>query len=487
MSHKKRKTFKRLDKMVDLIFAGFLLIVLLYSGYSWWDNHQMYAQASSSHYAMFRPSPVYEDETLGFEELRQMNADVFGWIEIFGTGIDYPLLQTTDNHHYVYHSVRNVPSRAGAIFLDFRNAQQLTDFNNIIYGHDMARGVMFGDIARFEEEHFFDTHRFGTIFNGDRFYGIEIFAFMLVDAFDTGINGLYNPNIRHDEEKYALFARIEQEALLLQTDIFDDLTTDDQLIMLSTCTPLMTNGRHLLIGRLMNDIPENTSAGQTLTGGLDQLLAGIGEFGLMMGGIFTIILTAGITFLIADKQKKKKLLKAYGEAMPKANKQRKLSIFEEGLFFMGKLGMITVMLYAFFTYAFGFVQMVDASMAPAVQSGDFILFQRIGRDLILATDVIVIDQGNGPEIRRVVAVEGDVVNITERGLEVNGRLQNETFIFEITEHFEEGTAFPLIVPYNQVFVLGDSRTRSVDSRIYGPVRIEDVLGSVVTVFRGKNL
>lgn len=485
MAKKQRKFIKRIEKTVDWVFVGFLLIVLLYSAYSWWDTNRMYQAAASSNYAMFRPSPVLvDDNELGFEELRQINPNVFGWVHIFGTHIDYPLLQTTDNYRYVYHSARGVPSRAGAIFLDFRNRRDFTDFNNIIYGHDMDRGAMFGDLARFEEEYFFDTHRFGTIFNGDRFYGIEVFAFMLIDAND---GGLYNPNIILDVDKEAFFERIYDDAIQVQDDIFETLTTDDRLVMLSTCTQVITNGRHVLFGRLMDEIPEDTIGGQSMTGGLDALLAGIGEFGLILGAALVVVLTAGITFFIADARRKKKLLKEHGELVQKANKRRKLSIWEESLFLVGKLAMVLMVLFIFFNYAFGITNVADASMAPAMQQGDIVLFQRIAANYVIAMDVVVVENGQGTQVRRVVAVAGDVVDINDQGLFVNGRPQSERHIYEITEYFEEGVEFPLTVPYNQVFVLGDSRTRSRDSRIYGPVSLEDVLGSVVTIFRGRNL
>ena len=481
MAQKKRKILKRVDKTVDLIFVGFLLIILLYSGYSWWDTNNMYTLASAANYAMFRPNPVYiEEEGLGFEELQRINPNVFGWIHIFGTNIDYPLLQTTDNQRYVYHSARGEASRAGAIFLDFRNNQDFTDFNNIIYGHDMDRGAMFGDIAGFEAEHIFETHRFGVLFTGEKFYGIELFSFILADANNQA---LYNPNIVLDEAKEAFFELLYEESIQFR-DL--GLTVDDRLVMLSTCTPNMTNGRHILMGRLMEEIPEDLFDGSGGGRGIDRLLAGIGELGLAVGSLLIVILTAGITFFIANARKRKKLL-AEGAALVKAEKRRKLSIMEEALFTFGKVVMIGAMLFMFFRFAFGFVQVTDASMIPSMREGDLVLYQRIGASHVLAADVIVVNQGGQAQVRRTIAVAGDVVDITERGLEINGRIQNELHIFELTEQFSEGIEFPLTVPYGEIFVMGDSRARSRDSRIYGTVHLDDVLGSVVTVLRGREL
>ena len=483
MAQKKRKMLKKLDKSIDLVFVGFLLIVLLYSAYSWWDTNRMYQLASASNYAMFRPSPVHvSDDEIGFDELKMINPNVFGWINIFGTNIDYPLLQSDDNIRYVYTNARGEASRAGAIFLDFRNSRDFTDFNNIIYGHDMDRGAMFGDIVKFEAEHFFENHRFGTLFTGEKFYGIEIFSFILADAND---NALYNPNVTSSEEQQVLL-----EYLFDNATHFRDLefTEEDRLVMLSTCTQVMTNGRHVIVGRLMDEIPEGTSEITSSSRGIDDLIAGIGELGLALGSILVVILTAGITFFIADARKKKKMLAEYGEMIQKSPKRRSLSLVEELLFLFGKLAMIICMLYVFFTFAFGLVQVGDASMSPSMREGDFVLYQRIGASHVQAMDVIVVDHGNGHvQVRRTIAVGGDVVDITDQGLVINGRIQNERHIFELTEQLPEGVEFPLTVPHGEIFVLGDSRVRSRDSRIYGTVSLEDVLGNVVTVLRGRNL
>jgi len=473
-----RRFLKRIDKTVDLIFVGFLLIVLIYSGYAWWDTNSMYLQAGAANYAMFRPNPAQEEE-IGFDELQEINPNVFGWIHVFGTHIDYPLLQGVDNLRYVETNARGEHSAAGAIFLDFRNNQNFTDFNNIIYGHDMDRGAMFGDIALFEENYFFHSRRFGTIFTGEKFYGLEIFSFLFADAYD---NDFYNPNITDDEQKIALIERIFEESIQYR-DLA--LTVDDRLVVMSTCTPTATNGRHLLVARLMDEIPEDSFEGDPTrtVSGIDRLIAGVGEIGLIIGAILILFLTVGITTWLARRKRKAEI----AELMPKVERRKRLTLREELLFLFGKIGMIGLMLFMCFNVVFGFVRIEDASMEPSLRESDIVLFQRIGASHVLARDVVVVEMNGVPQVRRAIAVAGDTVDITERGLEINGRVQSELGIFEITEQFSEGVQFPLVVPEGEIFVMGDSRARSRDSRIYGTISLDDVLGSVVTVLRGRNI
>jgi len=498
MNQKTPRTFiKIIEKMVDLTVVLLLLAFLIYGGYSMWDTSRMYSFASSTAYAAYRPT---REEELGFEQLQEINPDVFGWITVYGTHIDYPLLQGTDNERYVHTNARGEPAMSGAIFLDYRNNQDFTDFNNIIYGHDMARNAMFGDIANFEQEYFFESRRFGVIFTGEEYYGIEIFAFLLVDAHDFEI---YNPTLIDPDIKEVFLQRLSAEAIHLREL---DITTNDRIVMLSTCTPTATNGRHILVARLMDEVPEDIFDGDHIGDGTDTLL-GVNPLGLATGSLLVIVVTVVITLSIKKKQKQpalltledeleaelvreteKEYLKKKKPKKPKKLKKPKkpLSLLEELLFLFGKIAMILIILAVLFTFVFGATQVNDATMAPAMREGDIVFFQRMGQDFI-ATDAIVVRYGGQTQVRRVVAVANDTVDITDQGLIINGLLQQELHIFEETTQFMEGITFPLVVPEGEVFVLGDSRGRSRDSRIYGTVRTDDILGSVVTVIRRRNL
>jgi len=468
-----RKFVKKIDKIVDFIVVLFLFSFLLYGGYSIWDSNQMYNRAGSAAYAVYRPT---REEETDFEQLKSINPNVFGWITVFGTHIDYPLLQSDDNLRYVHTNARGEPARSGAIFLDFRNNQDFTDFNNIIYGHDMAREAMFGGIVRFEEEHFFELHRYGMLFTGEKYYGIEFFSFLLVDAHDFEI---YNPTIADPELKEILIQRFFDEAIQYREL---DITINNRLVVLSTCTQRITNGRHILVGRLMEEVPEDAFEGvQEDRAGA----SGIDQLGLTMGSLLVIFVTAGITLFIIKKKRKKS--GDLEEEMSLPEKERKRStLLEEFLFLFGKVAMILITLSLLFVFVFGAMQVNDSSMNPAMREGDIVLFQRIGAE-IGVFDAIVVSYNGQLQVRRVVAVGGDSIDITDQGLMINGLLQQELHIFEETTQFEEGIRFPITVPEGEIFILGDSRTRAQDSRIYGTVRIDDVLGSVVTVIRRRNL
>jgi len=83
---------------------------------------------------------------LSFAELKSLNPDTAGWIEISGTNIDYPFVQTSDNDFYLNHSFNRAENSAGWIFLDYRNDPKNLSKNTILYGHGRFDNTMFGSL-----------------------------------------------------------------------------------------------------------------------------------------------------------------------------------------------------------------------------------------------------------------------------------------------------------------------------------------------------
>lgn len=101
------------------------------------------------------PAPVEEDDPVmealaqtDLEALRQVNPDVVAWIRIPDTKIDYPILQGQDNDFYLDHNWKGEGQIAGSVFLEYTNEPDLTDYNSILYGHNMANGTIFHDLHK---------------------------------------------------------------------------------------------------------------------------------------------------------------------------------------------------------------------------------------------------------------------------------------------------------------------------------------------------
>ncbi|MCL2165113.1 MAG: signal peptidase I [Oscillospiraceae bacterium] len=156
------------------------------------------------------------------------------------------------------------------------------------------------------------------------------------------------------------------------------------------------------------------------------------------------------------------------------------------LLLLAKIASIAIAFVLLFTFVFGIIQYHDPSMVPAIKDGDLVIFYRNNNSYQVQDTVVVVFEEQ-QQVRRVVANEGDIVDITEEGLMVNGACVQEREIYQITEPYQDGVRFPLTVPDGCVFLLGDSRISAADSRIYGPVKITDTQGKVMAVIRRRGI
>ena len=242
------KIIRKTSRFLDYVVLFMSLIALFIGVYAFWDTHQVFEIASSEGYAVYKPD---SSSNLSFEELKLKNKDVFAWIDIYGTKIDYPIVQGQDNSEYLNKTVLGEFSTAGSIFLDHRNDKEFTDFQDILYGHYMAERKMFGDMELFKDKSFFDTHKYGVIHRADKpSIGIEFFAFMKTVGTDKTI---LSP-AKLKEEKSDLVKHIYESATYSR-DI--DFSNNENIIILDTCDLSITNGRYILAGKLTNTIAEN--------------------------------------------------------------------------------------------------------------------------------------------------------------------------------------------------------------------------------------
>lgn len=240
-----KKIIAAVDGLVDRAVLLFLFLMLSTGLYCLYDSSQVYSSADAAQYSAYKPEA---EDTVNFEELLAINPDVVGWITVNDTPIDYPVVQAADNRKYLDTTVEGEYRLSGSIFMDYRNAPSFTDYNTIIFGHHMEQEKMFGCLSEFKDTAYFEGHPYGNLHlkteDGqwvDR--GIEFFAVILTDAYNFD---LYTPAVGEDERGPYL-ARINEIAMHLRQM---DVTEDDHLVLLSTCTAEITNGRYVLVGRL---------------------------------------------------------------------------------------------------------------------------------------------------------------------------------------------------------------------------------------------
>jgi len=93
-----------------------------------------------------------------FHELLAVNRQMIGWISVDGTKLNNPILQADNNDFYLNHNFRDQESRAGSVFMDYRNNILNMNQNTILYGHAMKNNTMFGSLKNYLKQDFADNH-----------------------------------------------------------------------------------------------------------------------------------------------------------------------------------------------------------------------------------------------------------------------------------------------------------------------------------------
>ena len=276
-----------IDRVTDLMIQFALVVVLIFGLYSLWDSQQVYQAADAANYTAFRPTA---EDPVSFEELRKMNPEVFAWLTVNDTPIDYPMTQADNNEKYINTNAEGQYTLSGAIFLDYRNSPDFEDFNSIIYGHHMEKKMMFGSLSDFADRAYFETHPYGNLFFGGRDHGLEFFALILTDAYD---DMLFSPAVKSEEGREALLEYIRSSAMHTRAI---PVTADDRIILLSTCTSTITNGRYMLVGKITDELhPQQIREAKPvirLGSGIDGQIRRITALPVWFWGLLLLVLIA---------------------------------------------------------------------------------------------------------------------------------------------------------------------------------------------------
>lgn len=189
-----------------------------------------------------------------WDELLAINKDTVGYLIIEGTGIHTPVVQGSDNEHYLYHDFSGEVESAGTLFLD--NTYRFTEprsWNSVIYGHSNMRSgeyVPFDDLHAYESEEFYQEHRwirYDRLPNlGDK--GLwKIVAVIKVDKdFD------YRRTDFRDEEDFERYYQA-----IIDRSIYDcgeQVTFGNGVLTLSTCSSPSSNGRLAVVAKKVGEM-----------------------------------------------------------------------------------------------------------------------------------------------------------------------------------------------------------------------------------------
>ncbi|PRS55116.1 SrtB family sortase [Bacillus sp. GBSC66] len=238
------------QRMLTIVCLG----VFIYSGtaiglelFGYYQNRQVLAKAQTMYGQEQGMTESREPGTTrtSFDELRKVNNDIVGWINMKDTMIQYPIVQSRDNAFYLTRNYLKNDTRAGSIFMDYRNDVLHDSPNTVVYGHRMRDGSMFAGLTNYLKKDFFHEHRtfqYDTLYQS---YEAEIFA-----VYETTVDFDYIQTDFQDLGEYAHYLQAVRKKSIYQTKT--DVSTDDLILTLSTCDHVLApkNGRLVVQAKL---------------------------------------------------------------------------------------------------------------------------------------------------------------------------------------------------------------------------------------------
>lgn len=190
---------------------------------------------------------------IDFEGLMEENPEIYAWIRVPDTNIDYPILQHEgeDQSYYLTRDIHGKSTQAGSIYTEYYNNKHFQDPNTIIYGHNMKNGSMFHNVRYFAEREYFDEHEELYIYMPGKILKYQIINCYVYDdrhllaAFDLSDEAVHEEYLEDIMRPRSMYTMIREGV---------ELSTEDKLITLSTCVANQPNNRRLLQAVLVEEI-----------------------------------------------------------------------------------------------------------------------------------------------------------------------------------------------------------------------------------------
>lgn len=231
------------NKILNIVVAFLIFCMLFFGGYSLWYNWSVNHEAFLSDDLMkYKPEPTDTGENPSLYDLMAINPDVVAWLTVDDTNIDYPVVQGETDMEYINKNVYGEFALSGSIFLSCLNSSDFSDSYNLVYGHHMSNGAMFGDVENFLEEEYFEEHTTGTLYLPDVTYQLTFFA-----CLETNTNDSMVYEIQSESDNTARIAYLAAEASRYRAI---QISGQDKIIALSTCADAESNDRIVLFGKM---------------------------------------------------------------------------------------------------------------------------------------------------------------------------------------------------------------------------------------------
>lgn len=198
---------------------------------------------------------LFSDESLSenpidFKSLKEQNDEVYAWIEVPNTKVNYPIVQSRiDDLFYHRKTLDKKYSIAGTVYSQSCNSLDFYDPVTVLYGHNMPDDSMFGSLHNFQDSKFFNEN--------DKFYVYTekyILTYKIVSAFKFDNRHIMNSFDFNDPNQVRSFQEIVKNPDSLIRNVRNDVELNDysKILVLSTCIGSRSS-RFLVCGVMISD------------------------------------------------------------------------------------------------------------------------------------------------------------------------------------------------------------------------------------------
>lgn len=193
------------------------------------------------------------DVDIDFDALEAINTDIYAWIYIPGTNVDYPVAQSIRDRNdafYLDHNIYRQYQFSGTIYSEVQNSTDFSDRVTVLYGHNMLNGSMFASLHSFEDEDFFDKNNTVFILTKDKVY-----TYLIYSAYVYDDRHILNSFFMSDDGVFAEYLDSTLHPHTYNGNVREGVTldTDSRILTLSTCTNGASNTRYLVQGVLADE------------------------------------------------------------------------------------------------------------------------------------------------------------------------------------------------------------------------------------------
>lgn len=172
------------------------------------------------------------------KDFKKLNNDTVGFLSIYGTQINYPVVKTNDNSFYLNHSFKKGENGAGWVFMDYRNDPENLNKNTIIYAHSNLDKTMFGSLSSILNPEWFKNEDNGILSfaNSTGITHWKIFSVYTIPAESKYIQTAFS-----NDEEYRIWAK--EMAERSRYNLGYRFSENEKIITLSTCYDNIRNLR----------------------------------------------------------------------------------------------------------------------------------------------------------------------------------------------------------------------------------------------------